>query len=100
MCACQGTAQGDVQRDVTANPVERLITFRTVNYPEWNPGERLIIRKGFWGTDNVLDSTTQPSHQRPGVSVVVECARIRLSDVSLGVIREKKGICLNPSPAL
>jgi hypothetical protein len=34
MCACQGTAQGDVQRDVTANPFERLITVRTVNYPE------------------------------------------------------------------
>ena len=39
-------------------PYERLITVRTVNYPEWNPGERLIIRKGFWGTDNVLASST------------------------------------------
>jgi hypothetical protein len=60
MCACQGTEQGDVQRDVTANPDERLITVRTVNYPEWNPGERLIIRKGFWGTDNRLDTERQP----------------------------------------
>jgi hypothetical protein len=39
-------------------PFERLITVRTVNYPEWNPGERLIIRKGFWGTDNVLAHTS------------------------------------------
>jgi hypothetical protein len=54
MCACQGTEQGDVQRDVTANPNKRLITVRTVNYPEGNPGERLIIRKGFGGTDNRL----------------------------------------------
>jgi hypothetical protein len=41
MCACQGTEQGDVQRDVTANPntalqraPTRRLTVNPVNYPE------------------------------------------------------------------
>jgi hypothetical protein len=47
MCACQWTEQGDVQRDVTANPKYSIepawrLTVNPVNYPEWNPGERLI----------------------------------------------------------
>jgi hypothetical protein len=47
MCLYQGTEQGDAQRGVTANP--RRLTVNAVNYPEWNPGERLIIWNGFGG---------------------------------------------------
>jgi hypothetical protein len=31
-----------------------FLTVDPVNYPEWNPGERVIIRNGERGTDHVL----------------------------------------------
>ena len=45
MCACQGTAQGDVQRDVTANPQRgwRLLSvLRQHVHPASQPAESLL----------------------------------------------------------
>jgi hypothetical protein len=51
MCACHACMElsRDTYREALLQTLSPRLTVNAVNCPEWNPGERFIIRNGFGG---------------------------------------------------